>query len=125
MKELIARLRTDPIFDDSTLGNETADLLELLTSGDVKPPFSFKMLSQLQSGTIDVVRADAVQDYGDRRDAAGYLRGVLAERERIAKFCETQKFMTLMPEDSAANLRMQGMHYCAKELANLIRKGTP
>ena len=121
MKELIERLRTDSIFDSSTLGNETADLLERLTSGDVELPTTCKMLSDLQSGTIEVVRADAVQDYGDRRAAAA----VLAERERIAKFCETQKFMTLMPEDSAANLRMQGMHYCAKELAKLIRKGTP
>ena len=53
--------------------------IERLTSGDVSLPPTFKMLSDLQSGTIDVVRADEMQNYGDRRAAAA----VLAEQGRL------------------------------------------
>ena len=35
----------------------------------IELPVTFKMLSDLQSGTIDVVRADACKAYGDQRAA--------------------------------------------------------
>ena len=43
----------------------------------IELPVTFKMLSDLQSGTIDVVRADACKAYGDQRaaEAREQMRG--------------------------------------------------
>lgn len=45
----------------------------------IELPVTFKMLSDLQSGTIDVVRADACKAYGDQRaaEAREQMRGEL------------------------------------------------
>jgi hypothetical protein len=45
----------------------------------IELPVTFKMLSDLQSGTIDVVRADACKAYGDQRAAEA--------REQMRKEC--------------------------------------
>lgn len=46
----------------------------------IELPVTFKMLSDLQSGTIDVVRADACKAYGDQRAAEA--------REQMREECE-------------------------------------
>ena len=55
----------------------------------IELPVTFKMLSDLQSGTIDVVRADACKAYGDQR--AAEARELM--REECVKVCnEISKF---------------------------------
>lgn len=44
-----------------------------------------------------------------------------AERERCAKMCESQRYMTLRPTDPFAEARLQAMKNNAKDLAALIR----
>jgi hypothetical protein len=53
--------------------------IERLTAGDVELP-SHPEPMIMRWTTLEI---DAIIDYGNRKDAAGYLRGVLAERERI------------------------------------------
>lgn len=48
----------------------------------IELPVTFKMLSDLQSGTIDVVRADACRTYGDQR-AAEARADALQALERV------------------------------------------
>jgi hypothetical protein len=83
--------------------------LDRLTAGDVSLPQAFEMLSDLQSGTLVVVRKDACQDYGDRRAAAA----VLAERERCASVSESWTNYYGVPVSSIG-----------PRIAAAIRKGT-
>ncbi len=57
---------------------------------DVPLPPTFTMLSDLQSGTMEVCRADAVRAYGDARAAAA----VREERERCAQICDDMVLYT-------------------------------
>lgn len=50
----------------------------------IELPVTFKMLSDLQSGTIDVVRADACKAYGDQR--AAEARELM--REECLRICD-------------------------------------
>ena len=54
-------------------------------------------------------------DYGNRKDAAGYLRGVLAERDHLAD---------LLLDDAYA-MTFQSMGQYRTALISAIRKGTP
>jgi hypothetical protein len=84
MKDLIQRLRGYVEEDrfgymlPSTLLTEAADALERLTAGDVALPQHAPQLRFMSAFT-----SAQLIDYGNRKDAAGYLRGVLAERERV------------------------------------------
>lgn len=57
---------------------------------DVPLPPTFTMLSDLQSGTMEVCRADAVRAYGDARAAAA----VKAKREQCARICDDMTLYT-------------------------------
>jgi hypothetical protein len=81
--ELIARLRTEARLENSTVMHQAADALERLTAGDVSlPPMRMTITGEGDVTDGHWYAKDQLQDYGDRRDATGYQRGVLAERER-------------------------------------------
>ena len=93
---------------------EAADTLERLTAGNVKTPEHYYHVVQVYDGSINhipYVKPEDAIDYGNRKDAAGYLRGVLAERERCALVC-------------LASWGIDGS-FTAEEFAAAIRKGTP
>jgi len=63
---------------------------------------------------FDSFTSEQICAYG----AAEYARGV----EAAARECESAKFMTLVPEDSPSNYRVQGMKQAARDLAAKIRR---
>ena len=83
------------------------DALERLTAGSVELPEPTIEFMSGHREPVEIYDAADIIDYGNRKDAAGYLRGVLAERERCADFCDFW--------DATS----------AKKLAEEIRKGTP
>ena len=70
-----------------------------------------KPISREDTSTVPLHTQSQLIDYGNRKDAAGYLRGVLAERERCALVC-------------LASWGIDGS-FTAEEFAAAIRKGTP
>ena len=81
--------------------------IERLTAGSVELPEPTIEFMSGHREPVEIYDAADIIDYGNRKDAAGYLRGVLAERERCADFCDFW--------DATS----------AKKLAEEIRKGTP
>ena len=64
---------------------------------DVPLPPTFTMLSDLQSGTMEVCRADAVRAYGDARAAAA--------TEQAAKVCDEHASIEGIAQACAAAIR--------------------
>ena len=140
MKDLIQELRTS-IFR-SPLTDKAAAALEHLTAGDVALPEPVAQLHPnhlaadqdrpmwcrevlLYSPDNEGDKLNGVNtrvrihtnaqliDYGNRKDAAGYLRGVAEERERCALVCEAR----ITPGTGSVNILLGA--------AEAIRKGTP
>jgi hypothetical protein len=118
MKDLIQRLRNTPnwqreAYADWKTGTavydrapfEAADALERLTAGDVELPESDWHPAPHERA----IKPEDAIDYGNRKDAAGYQRGVTAERERCA-----------LVSEQAFRFAKDGY-----EIADLIREGTP
>jgi hypothetical protein len=75
--------------DFAKVADEAADAMPRLTAGDASlPEPETEVLVGWRNQSLFLTARDAyfttiqLQDYGDRRDASGYQRGVLAERER-------------------------------------------
>jgi len=135
VKDLIQRLRSDNYMEDEvrSFAREAADALERLTAGSVKTPEQYYHVVQVYDGSINhipYVKPEDAIDYGNRKDAAGYLRGVAAERERCALIAATpisgeQDDITMAAKDRVAAEIRKGAAMSTQELRKLAESYMP
>jgi len=128
VKDLIQRLRSDNYMEDEvrSFAREAADALERLTAGSVEFPSHPEPMIMRWTR----LETDAIIDYGNRKDAAGYLRGVAAERERCALIAATpisgeQDDITMAAKDRVAAEIRKGAAMSTQELRKLAESYMP
>jgi hypothetical protein len=115
VKDLIQRLRSDSYMEDEvrSFAREAADALERLTAGNVDLP---KAPWPHLYGWNEA-ETEAITDYGNHKDAAGYLRGV----QRCIKACGTVSTYHTLSDPAY----VEGKQIAKAECIAAIRKVTP